>query len=139
MPLIELNLKPDDSAVKGFGWVSAIACIILALIFYFTGRLTVSVCWAIAVFGIFTWVSSLIYLPVTRWIYVVLTLVTFPIGMVVSFVVLAIFYYLIITPTGIIFRLMGRDILCRKWPGERESYWIEHKKTDDIQRYFRQF
>ena len=59
--------------------------------------------------------------------------------MVVSFIVLAIFYYLIITPIGIIFRISGRDVLCRNWQEEKDSYWVEHKKTGDMQRYFRQF
>lgn len=139
MPLIDLNLKPDDKTVRDFGWISAGACIILAVILYFTGKLPAGICLSIVGFGIITWISSIVWLAVTRWIYITLTVVTFPIGMVVSFIVLAIFYYLIITPTGIIFRLIGRDILCRKWPCNQESYWIKHKKTDDIERYFRQF
>ena len=59
--------------------------------------------------------------------------------MVVSFVLLAVFYYLLITPVGLFFRLTGRDILQRKFDASAESYWHPRRPAGNIKRYFNQF
>jgi hypothetical protein len=66
-------------------------------------------------------------------------MLTLPIGFVVSFILLAVFYYLVITPIGLVFRLMGRDPLCRKFDNTTDSYWLPHKPVETVDRYFRQF
>ena len=79
--------------------------------------------------------------PVVKPVYLLLTVVSWPIGYVVSHVVLAVFYYVIITGTGLIFRLVGRDPLQRRFDPAASSYW-QSKTLPDAQnreRYFRQF
>ena len=71
--------------------------------------------------------------------FVILTIVTFPIGIVVSHLLIATVYYLCITPIGLLLRLRGRDVLKRRFPAGEESYWIERKAVEDKGRYFRQF
>jgi len=47
-------------------------------------------------------------IPVVLYpVYVVLTAVSLPIGFVFSYFIMGIFYYLLITPIGLVFRLMG--------------------------------
>lgn len=46
-------------------------------------------------------------------------------GMVVSSIVLALVYYLAVTPTGLIMRLARRDLLRLKRDREAKTYWIE--------------
>ena len=49
-------------------------------------------------------------------------------GHINSRVLLTLMYYLVMTPYGLVSRLVGRDPLRRR--GERaESYWIERKRT----------
>ena len=43
---------------------------------------------------------------------------------------LGLVYYLVMTPTGIVMRLMGRDPLDRRL-GDRSSYWVERKRHAD--------
>jgi len=50
------------------------------------------------------------------------------IGFIVTHVLLAALFYIIITPLGLIKSLFGKDALNRGWSAE--SYWIERRKTD---------
>jgi hypothetical protein len=48
-------------------------------------------------------------------------------------------YYLVITPTGLLMRLFGRDPLSRKFRRGAGSYWIRRQDDDSLDRYFRQY
>jgi hypothetical protein len=62
----------------------------------------------------------------------------FPIGWVVSRVVLAALFYLVFTPLAIVFRLMRRDALHRRRTGAA-SYWTPKTQPADPAQYFKQF
>ncbi len=61
-----------------------------------------------------------------------------PIGFVVSFILLAAFYFLLLTPVALVFRLIGRDALGRRFDAVAPSYWVPHKPSEDMRRYFHQ-
>jgi hypothetical protein len=50
-------------------------------------------------------------------------------GHVNSRVLLTLVYYLVVTPYGVVTRLVGRDPLRRRGPGTGESHWVERKTT----------
>ncbi len=77
--------------------------------------------------------------PLRRPLYLGWMYVVFPIGWVVSHVVLAIVYYLVFTGTGLVMRLLGRDPLQRRFEPDAQTYWVEHRPGEDRARYFRQF
>ena len=139
MPLIEINWNPSDKDLCNFGRIAILASLLVATLLYTTKSLTFKWCLLIVGIGCLFFVCSLLSIMVTKWIYLSLTLITFPIGMTVSFVLLALFYYLLLTPVGLIFRLIGRDSLHRKYNRAAESYWIARRRTDNIKRYFNQF
>ncbi|MEZ5293100.1 MAG: SxtJ family membrane protein [Vicinamibacterales bacterium] len=64
--------------------------------------------------------------------------VAFPIGWVVSRVVLAVLYYLVFTPVAVVFRLMHRDALGRR-RRTTASYWLPKPQPTDSTQYFKQF
>jgi hypothetical protein len=45
-------------------------------------------------------------------------------GMVVSTVLLTLFFYLVVTPIGLLARMVGKDFLNRRWDSQTPSYWI---------------
>ena len=59
-----------------------------------------------------------------RPIFVAWMVVAFPIGWIVSRVLLALVFYGLFTPLGVVFRLMGRDRLHRAFRSDRATYWI---------------
>lgn len=75
-----------------------------------------------------------------RRIYLGWMLAGAPIGWTLSHAVLAIVYYVVLTPIGLIMRLVGRDPMQRKLDrAGKGSYWIERPPESDSSRYFRQF
>ncbi len=74
-----------------------------------------------------------------RWIYVGCMLVAFPVGWVVSLVMLALMFYCLITPVALFFRLRGRDLLHRAPPRDGSSFWTTKSLPQEVRRYFRQY
>ena len=64
--------------------------------------------------------------------------ITYPIGWVVSHVVLAVLFLGVFTPVAVLFRLIGRDALARRRPPDRATYWLPMPAPDDVRSYFRQ-
>ena len=65
-------------------------------------------------------------------------LATFPIGWTVSRVILAILFYGVFTPVGVLFRLLGRDALGLQPKPAADTYWTP-RRTAEVRDYFRQF
>jgi hypothetical protein len=49
-------------------------------------------------------------------------------GFFMSRIILCILFYLVVTPIGVITRLLGKDLLNQRWDQEAESYWIKKDK-----------
>src|SRR4051794_21239371 len=62
-----------------------------------------------------------------------------PIGFVFSTVLLALTFYLVFTPIGLLMRMFGRDSMGLKFDRGASSYWVKHEAVTDPDRYFRQF
>lgn len=86
-------------------------------------------------------ISALYFLipPIRRPLYVGWMYAAFPVGFVVSHVILAVIYYLVISPIGVVMRLLGRDPMERTFDSKAKSYWVAHDPHKDPARYFRQF
>ena len=50
-------------------------------------------------------------------------------GSIVSPFVMGIVFFLVITPTGFIMKMMNRDLLNNKYDNKKKSYWINRIKT----------
>ncbi len=83
--------------------------------------------------------AGLIWPATVRPLFVVLTVATFPIGWVVSRVLLAVLFYGVFAPVGLIMRRLGRDVLELRPPLNRHSYWELKQIAADPRRYFRPF
>lgn len=83
--------------------------------------------------------SGLLVPRALRPLYVAWMLAVFPIGWLVSHVVLAAVYYLVFTPVGFVLRLTGHDPLERRWDHAALSYWKVRPQPPEPNRYFREF
>jgi len=139
MALMEIEWHPTGRQLRVFGISGLGASILAALILYFVwgvGTFWVAIAMAAGA-GVF--LCSLISQAATRLLYVGLTLVAMPIGLVVSFLLLAGFYFLFLTPLALLFRLTGRDALRRKVEPQARSYWVAHHPAENMERYLHQF
>ena len=94
------------------------------------------------VFGIVATVVGplgLIAPQAVRPIFVAWMVIAFPIGWTVSRVLLAVVFYGLFTPLGLLFRLIGRDRLQRVRRHDRDTYWRSKTQPTEIRHYLRQF
>lgn len=145
--LIDLDLNPDEETLRQFGWIALVGFGFLALIAWFewlifgfglgAGRI-----WVAGFFAALAGLSvffSLVY-PKANWpIFVGLSVVAFPIGLVVAYVILAALFFVLISPLGLAFRLIGRDSLNRRFEPEAASYWEPSRPARPLESYFKQF
>jgi hypothetical protein len=74
-----------------------------------------------------------------RWLFVGAMVAAFPIGWVVSQLMLLVMFFAVITPVALIFRIIGRDALQRKPAPDRASLWVPKTTPSDVRRYFKQY
>jgi hypothetical protein len=74
-----------------------------------------------------------------RPVFVVWMSAAFPVGWIVSRVLLACVFYGVFVPVGLCFRLVGRDVLERRYDPRKDTYWTGKNYRTDLAGYFRQF
>ena len=75
-----------------------------------------------------------------RRVYVAWMIAVWPIGWVVSHVLLAVIFFAVITPIGLFLRAIGRDPMRKTFDRFAKTYWITRPAEEpDSQQYFRQF
>ncbi|MDP6633567.1 MAG: SxtJ family membrane protein [Phycisphaerae bacterium] len=135
--MIEINKNPSPRTLCQFSLAGGVfAALVGYLVLESTGSLTTA---------ILIWVSGAavaglgaVRPPCVRIVYLGMSYLAAPIGIVISLIVLGIVYYVVVTPTGVIMRLFGRDPMQRRADRAAGSYWRERKQTAP-ERYFRQF
>jgi hypothetical protein len=83
-------------------------------------------------------IPGLAFPAMMKPIYVAWMTAAFPIGWTISHVLLGIIFYGLVTPLGVLMRLLGRDPMNRRFEPETESYWSDHERSD-TSRYFRTY
>ena len=135
--MIAIQWNPERKQLRQFAgiWFPAFCALVGWSIARKTGhRHEVEVGWAIA--GILS-IAGLVYPSLIRPIFVGLILLTYPIGWVVSHVLLGVIFYGVVTPIGMILRLTGHDPLQLKAP-LGNSLWKSPVGKTDPARYLRQ-
>ena len=61
-----------------------------------------------------------------------------PVGFVVSHLLLAAIYFLVLTPVGLLLRLARKDPLERRFDPQRSTYWAPRESARPPESYFRQ-
>ncbi len=63
------------------------------------------------------------------------------IGYFISRILLTLIFFLVITPTGLIMKLFGKDPMERKLDPEAKTYWVKHEEPSEktVERYEKQF
>jgi len=139
MSLIEVNWRPNSKQLRRFGIAAFVASGVISLALCLLKEVTIQWAFIILAVGFIIFLSSLACLELARMIYVGLMAATLPIGFVVSFILLAAFYFLLLTPLALFFRLIGRDPLHRKFDSAANSYWVARRPPEGLDRYFQQF
>jgi len=138
--VIEIDWRPDDRRLRQFALVLLLSLGLAgALAAWKLGTVRHAAPIALWALGV---ALAAIGLAAPRWIrplYIAWMAVAWPLGWVMSHVALAIIFFLVFTPIALIFRLIGRDLLHRRFDSAAESYWIKRGLPAKAADYFRQF
>ncbi len=139
MAMIEIDRNPGQSTLRWFGLLMLLFFGLVGGVIFFKTRALMTapvVLWSLGALlcALYYAVPGLRRPLYLGWMYAAL-----PIGWVVSHLVLAVIYYLVLTPIGLAMRLFGWDPMARRPDPEASSYWVAHEPAADRARYFRQF
>ena len=137
MSLLRLNRQPSRRQLRVFAaaWLAVFG--VAAARLWLAGRhpLAAEVVAAAAAAAPLLGLASTTAL---RWLYVALSYAVYPVGFVVSHVILAIVYYLVLTPIGLAARLAGHDPLARRPDGRATTFWRARTEPKPPESYLRQ-
>jgi hypothetical protein len=145
--LIDINLEPDDKTLRqfgiiallGFGFVAAIAWFELLIFSFGLGEWRSVVAGTFAALAAISALFSLLYPRANLPIYLGLTVLTYPIGFVLSYLIMGTLFYVLLAPVGLFFKLTGRDPLARRFEPEATTYWRGARAARPNESYFKQF
>ena len=135
----DLQLDPDRKTLRQF---AAIWLVFFSAIAIWQGvwRGNTAAGYVLAAVALVVGMSGLLAPAKIRLVYVAATVLAFPIGWMVSHVILALLFFGILTPVGMLFRMIGRDPLCRRRSAASgTTYWTTKRKPASSREYFNQF
>jgi hypothetical protein len=136
--LLELRKDPSPKELRQFAaiWFPAACAVVGWMIYRRLGVWPAGLVWGLGVvLGIIGAWRPAVMRPIWNgW----MTL-AWPIGWVVSHAVLGLLYYGVLTPLGLVMRLVGHDPMTRGFDGNAKTYWVVHDPGAHSKRYLRQF
>ena len=119
------HVATEKSSEKSFGVVFSIVFLIFAL-YPLTGSSSIHI-WALAVSAVFLLFAflapTILILPNKLWFKFGMLL-----GSIVAPIVMLLVYFFTVLPTGIIMRLLRKDLLKQKLDSNAKSYWIKRNE-----------
>jgi uncharacterized membrane protein len=139
MALLQINTNPTRRELRQFAGIwFPLAFVVIAWMIHrhtHTTTLPFALILIALVIGIIGVIAPAVMKPIfVGWMYA-----SYPIGFVVSHVVVGVIFFLVITPVGLVMRLLGRDPLQRSFDRSAVTYWEEHNPGLEPGRYLRQF
>jgi hypothetical protein len=138
MSMLTIDRNPPAERLRSFGLLLAgFVPLFGALVWWRTGHIepATTIWWVGGALTALYWLIP----PLRKPVYVGWMYAAFPIGWTISHLLMALIYYVAITPIAWIVRATGRDPLNRRFDRSAKTYWIPHERSDDIGRYFRQY
>ena len=122
----------SKKALRSFGWVVGGVLLIIAAVVWWRNDFTLTTAASVlgglgAALTVLGLTVPMILKPVYRvWMALAVVL-----GFIMTRVILTVVYYLIMTPIGLIMRLLGKDPLHRRIDPNAASYWIPKTYLDE--------
>ena len=138
MALIELRINP---AARDLKWFGLILLAFLGLVGILVWRATGSLAWPRLIWGGAATLSLIYYVarPLQRPMYIGWSYLTYPVGWVISHVLMALVFFGLFTAVGLLMRLFRYDPMMRTFDRSAKTYWVPHEDQADVAYYFRQY
>jgi len=139
MSIVSINRNPTPKQLNQFGfiWLAFLSFFGIMAWFKFDQPGLAKGLWVAAVVvPVIGWLAPVFM----RLVFLGMSYAAWPIGFVVSHVVLALVYYFVMTPIGLVMRLFGYDPMTRRRESAGGSFWVDRSGKDrGPESYFRQF
>jgi hypothetical protein len=131
------KLRTGAGDLRKFGVIVGAGFIFLGVLLLLRHRSSyVAFCGAGALLTAF----GVIWPRALKYVYIAWMALAFTLGFVMSNVILTLFFFLFVTPIGLLARLFQKDFLARKWDKRAATYWIQHgSEVKTANTYERQF
>ncbi len=126
--IVRLNRQPSSRELRQFGILIFSFAFVVSSVLWFKHRSSLSL--AVGGTGAVLATLSLISEGAARIIYRVWMGWATVVGTIVSYFVIGLIYFLILTPVGLVFRFMGRDVLHKRRKSLESSYWVKLKPLE---------
>ena len=145
--LISLNLRPDPRTLRQFGFIALFGFGLLAVLAYYEkavfafglGDARLPVAYALGGLAALSVLFSLVAPKANLPIYLGLTVISLPIGFVLSYVIMGLLFFVVFGVVAVILRLIGRDSMKRSYDRQAETYWVKPPPPTTSDRYFSQY
>src|SRR5262245_29692201 len=145
--MVEINFRPDERTLRQFGWIALAGFGLFALLAWnqwlvfrhLPEGARAAVTFTMLGLGALTALFSLVFPRANAPLFVGLSVVAFPIGFVLSYVIMATLFYVVITPVGLVMRVFGKDPMDRRFLPDAKTYWLDARPARAKADYFKQF
>jgi hypothetical protein len=135
--MVEINWNPDSRTLRWFAGLQVLFFCLLSWLWRSSlgttaGTILIAVSACVGIVGLArpSWIKP---------IYVAWMVTVFPIGWVMSHLVLGVIYYVVLTPIAVMVRWRRGDPLQRKFDPASPTYWTPRQSAAPSERYFRQY
>jgi hypothetical protein len=128
--------KATHKELRTFGLTMFCALAVLGGVLVWRGRTAGFVLWGI---GLAFVLVALVRPGMLASLYAYWMKLALVMGIVMSHVILAVLYYVVVTPTGLVMRALGKRPLTLKPETGLESYWVPKKGGQPRERYEKMF
>ena len=146
--MIDLQLDPDEKTLRHFGFIALVGLGVIAALAWFErlvfaggwlGDARETVAFALLGVGALAALLSLIHPKANKGLFIALSGVAYPIGFVLSYVIMGTLFFAVITPTGLVMRALGKDPLEKRFTANAPTYWSQCRSKRPSASYFQQF
>ncbi len=137
--LVRINKNPSRHDLRMFAavWFPLFCGLFGVLVWRKSGSLDApEIIWSV---GAALSLVSFFVLPLARLLSLALAYATFPIGFVVSHIIVTLVFFLVVTPVGLALRLFGHDALHLQFDRSAKSYWTPRPEPPPAESHFHQF
>jgi hypothetical protein len=136
MRLVDVNFHPSNRQLRQFGLIALAA---LPLLGWFWGGGSLQVLSATAAAGAALAALGLVCPRAVQPVFLLLSLVTIPLGMILGELALLLLFYGLVVPLGLVSRLIGRDPLQQRLDRQASTYWQRKEQPSGPASYLRQW
>ena len=135
MKLVELNWNPTNRQLRQFAIICLFALPLAGWLWEASGQVT----GFLAIVGFILAIAGVTVPKIVTPVFLALTIVTRPIGMVVGELAMLLIYFGVLLPIGVVFCLVNHDALQLRLDRNKGTYWQVKRRPTSLASYYHQW